>query len=152
MLHVVFQPDASCLFVCMRLGLLFVFSCSRFCPDDCSHGCHCFPRQKHTFHSDTDHPWLNKRPFPLLSGFWAYVKCSYLPQPAPTTKGGQVSIQQLTRMTNWRNHCPRSVALVTKRIVAVNQHNCLFPLLANPDVHPWPILWLAAGVRKGLTH
>lgn len=73
----------------------------------------------------------------LFTGYWAYFTCSYLPQPAPHHKRGPVPIQQLTRTTNWWIHCPWSSAPVTKLIVAVNQHNCSFPLPTNP-VQPHP--------------
>ncbi len=73
----------------------------------------------------------------LFPGDWAHFTRSYLCQPAPHHKRGPVPIQQLTRTTNWKSHCPRSSAPVTKLIVDVNQHNCSFPLTANP-VHPHP--------------
>lgn len=89
--------------------------------------------QKHTY---THRPPMDRlKTISSFSGHWAYFTHCYLRQSAPHHKRGPVPIQQLTRTTNWRSHCPCSSAPVTKLIVVVNQHNCSFPLTTNP-VHP----------------
>lgn len=108
---------------------LFVFSYARCGPHNSRLSCCCVPWHTHTLgppmDSQTDYRFL-------FSGYWAYFTCSYLPHPAPHHKRGPVPIQQLTRTTNWWIHCPWPSAPVTKLIVAVNQHNCSFPLPTNP--------------------